>query len=677
MYREYKPNILLAPYIETYWATDESLSGRQTLRILPDGGINVLFNLAENEVDIIKPFIPYIIGTKTTFSNVVHERADRMIGVRFRPCAISAYTKVPVYEFNNCRVDTSLFLSLFADFNSERLAEKEDEIERLNYIEEYLLGKLNCLNNIDKQFIYVAEYIRMTNGMVPVNKLLDKVCLSQRQFDTRVQTLRRCIAASVNVEFIHNFSIIPILPLHPKKGVKVMMKNNSATINVLRDGNMMKSLVKMGLPMVISMLIMAVYNIADTFWVSHLGTIPIAAVSIVFPFALIFTGVGLTFGVGGGVFVSRLLGKKKLDEASVVASVSVLTAFMSGIFIMTFCNLFIHRILCYMGADDASINIAIGYGRLFTVCCAIGVFNVASANIFVSQGASKVSATAMITGAVVNMGLVPLFIYIFGLGVNGSTYANIASQLITALIYCWHYSRKTIIKVSPRLFKPTLAIYAEVLKIGIAMLFLQVFQAMSISLMQKASAKYGNEAVAAIGIVLKIVTLGSNIVYGFVKGFQPIAGYNYSAGNYPRLKQAIRWSLVLTTSYCILWTVVIFSFSTSIIGWFGEDVNMQKTAAEALNINTIMFFTLGFQFVYAAFYMSAGMGLHSLLLNVSRQGIIFIPIILILPTYWGLRGVLYTPMVADLLSTILTLFYAFKAKSVLYNKENPINIRMR
>jgi transcriptional regulator len=112
-----------------------------------------------------------------------------MIGVRFRPCAISAYTKVPVYEFNNCRVDTSLFLSLFADFNSERLAEKEDEIERLNYIEEYLLGKLNCLNNIDKQFIYVAEYIRMTNGMVPVNKLLDKVCLSQRQFERQFKNL--------------------------------------------------------------------------------------------------------------------------------------------------------------------------------------------------------------------------------------------------------------------------------------------------------------------------------------------------------------------------------------------------------------------------------------------------------------------------------------------------------
>ena len=444
-----------------------------------------------------------------------------------------------------------------------------------------------------------------------------------------------------------------------------MGNNNSDTIRVLREGNMTKSLIKMGLPMVISMLIMAIYNIADTFWVAHLGTIPIAAVSIVFPFTLIFTGIGLTFGVGGGVFVSRLLGKKKLDEASKVASVSVLTAFLSGIAIMIFCNLFIGHILRYIGADSASIDTAIGYGRLFTISCTIGVFNVASANIFVSQGASKVSAMAMITGAVTNMGLVPLFIYSLDLGVNGSAYANIASQLVTTLIYCWHYNRKSLVKVSPRLFKPTLSIYAEILKIGIAMLFLQIFQAISISLMQRASAQYGNEAIAAIGIVLKIVTLGSNVVYGFVKGFQPIAGYNYGAGNFPRLKQAIRWSLVLTTLYCVTWSIVIFSYSSTIIGWFGEDIKMQQIAIKALNINTIMFFTLGFQFVYAAFYMSLGMGLHSLLLNISRQGIMFIPVILILPAYWGLNGVLYTPMVADLLSIALTSFYIFRAKSFL------------
>lgn len=183
MYREYRPNILLTPYIDTYWATDENLLNSQTLRILPDGSVNLLFNLAENEADIIQPFTPYIIGVKTTFSDVIHEKADKMIGIRFRPCAISAYMKVPVHEFNDCRVDTSLFLSLFTDFNTERFAETKGEIEQINYIEEYLLGKLNCLYGMDKQINYVAEYIRITKGTLPVNELLDKVCLSQRQFE--------------------------------------------------------------------------------------------------------------------------------------------------------------------------------------------------------------------------------------------------------------------------------------------------------------------------------------------------------------------------------------------------------------------------------------------------------------------------------------------------------------
>lgn len=443
-----------------------------------------------------------------------------------------------------------------------------------------------------------------------------------------------------------------------------MKYNNSDTISILRESSMVTSLAKLGLPMVISMLIMAIYNLADTFWVSHLGIIPVAAVSIVFPFTLIFTGIGLTFGIGGGVFVSRLLGKKKLDDASTVASVSVLTAFLFGIIMMILCSLYIHPILRYIGADSVSIDTAVSYGRLFVICCTIGTFNVASANIFVSQGASKISAMAMITGAITNMGLVPLFIYVLNLGVNGSAYANIVSQSITAIIYCWYYNQKSVVKVSLRLFKPTLAVYAEILKIGMAMFFLQIFQALSISLMQKASSTYGNEAVAAIGIVLKIVTLGSNVVYGFVKGFQPIAGYNYGAGNLPRLKQAIRWSLVLTTSYCIIWSIVIFSFSTDIVGWFGDDIKMQKIAIRALNINTIMFFSLGFQFVYASFYMSIGMGVRSFLLNISRQGIMFIPVVLILPIYWGLDGVLYTPMVADLLSVLLTLFCAIRAKSI-------------
>lgn len=154
MYIEYKPNILLTPYIETYWTTDEIVSDKQTLRVLPDGSVNVLFNLEENEDSFIKPFIPYIIGVKTKFTDVIHEKADRMIGIRFRPCAISAFTKVPIYEFNDCRINTDLFPSLFSDFNPEKLIETSNRISQLGYIDNYLLSKLDyCMTLINKLYI--------------------------------------------------------------------------------------------------------------------------------------------------------------------------------------------------------------------------------------------------------------------------------------------------------------------------------------------------------------------------------------------------------------------------------------------------------------------------------------------------------------------------------------------
>ena len=190
------------------------------------------------------------------------------------------------------------------------------------------------------------------------------------------------------------------------------------------------------------------------------------------------------------------------------------------------------------------------------------------------------------------------------------------------------------------------------------MLLLQFLQSLSISLLQNASARYGSEAVAAIGIVLKIVTLGTNVVFGFVKGLQPIAGYNYGAKNYTRVREAIRYSLILTTSFCIVWSLVILLFTDSITSCFGDDQGVKVIAEEALRANTILFFTFGFQFVYSTLYTAMGKAKQTLLLNISRQGIFFIPTILILPLYFGLGGVLYTQAIADFFTTLLTFFFA-------------------
>ena len=444
---------------------------------------------------------------------------------------------------------------------------------------------------------------------------------------------------------------------------------NSA-VNILQEGSMMKALTKLGIPIVIAMLIMAIYNVVDTFWVARLGTLSVAAVSVVFPLSLVFLGIGLMFGVGGGVYISLLLGAKQIVKAGQVASVSVITAVILAALIAFVCNAFLPEILLFMGANEEMMNLAEAYGKLFIVSCVIGTLNVSMSNIIVSQGASKTSASAMIIGSVINVALDPLFIYAFGWGVEGAAWATILSRIITTIIYLRFFFMKAEVKVSFTLFVPTIRMYLDIVKIGISMLCLQLLQTLSISLLQRAAVKYGAEAVAAVGIVLKIVTLGTNVVFGFVKGLQPMAGYNYGAENFQRLKEAVRCSLILTTSFCVLWSILIMAFTSPVISCFGKYETMQEIARIALRANTIMFFTFGFQFVYSTLYMAIGRARQSLLLNIGRQGLFFIPVILLLPSYWGLNGVLYAQPVADVFATLMTLFFAIQIHREIRHKSH-------
>ena len=152
-------------------------------------GIKYMTSSIEERAEYKKSMIPYLIGVKTKFTDVIHEKADRMIGIRFRPCAISAFTQVPIYEFNDCRINTDLFPSLFSDFKPEKLIRTSNRISQLEHIDNYLLSKLGYLHDINKQIIYIAEYIQVTKGIVPINELLNKVCLSQRQFERKFKDL--------------------------------------------------------------------------------------------------------------------------------------------------------------------------------------------------------------------------------------------------------------------------------------------------------------------------------------------------------------------------------------------------------------------------------------------------------------------------------------------------------
>lgn len=430
-------------------------------------------------------------------------------------------------------------------------------------------------------------------------------------------------------------------------------------IKILKEENIDKALFKLGVPMVISLLVAALYNVVDTYFVSGLGKEAVAAVSVAFPIQLIFLGIGLTFGAGAGSYISRLLGGNNKKEADVVATVSFLSSAILGIItaITLFCNL--DRMLKFMGAIPSIMELSKSYTGIFIVGGILGAINVTLGNLVVAQGAAKISLKAMIAGSISNMILDPIFIFGLNLGVRGAAIATLIARVITSMMYVIYFiGDKNLIEIKLPNFKPTISIYQEILKIGISMLILQLLQTISISKISYAASFYGEEAIAAMGIVLRIVTLGTNVVFGYMKGLQPLAGFNYGAKNYGRVKEAIRASVKWTNIFCVAWTLIVYIFAPSILSIFGTDHSVIDIAVPALRVGVIMFITFGFQFTYSTLYLSVGKALGGVFLNSLRQGIVFIPIILILPKFIGLNGVIYAQSISDIIATLITIPFA-------------------
>lgn len=432
-------------------------------------------------------------------------------------------------------------------------------------------------------------------------------------------------------------------------------------LQLMSEGDVSKSLFQLGIPMVVSMLVTAIYNVVDTYFVSGLGTQQVGAVSVAFPISLIFSGVGLTFGVGAGSYISRLLGKKETDKAHRVASTAMFSSVIAAVIVAVVIFAALTPVLSFMGATSTIMPFAKKYAMIFVISTIFSAINVTSVNLSISQGASIIALIAMMTGAILNMILDPIFIYSLGLGVQGAAIATLISQIVTCGIFIKFFAGgKTIVKIGVSHFRPSGQIYGEIIKIGVSTLLLQLLQSLSMSLISNAASNYGDEAVAAMGIVLRIVTLGASVVIGYMKGFQPMAGFNYGAKNYTRLQATIKSCMKWTTGFCIIFTIVIFLFGSSLLSVFSSDEKVLAIAVPALRANTIMFFTFGLQFTYLTLYLAMGKALVGGILNICRQGILFIPVILFLPMVFGLHGVMYSQAVADLLTVLVTICFAVK-----------------
>lgn len=286
---------------------------------------------------------------------------------------------------------------------------------------------------------------------------------------------------------------------------------------------------------------------------------------------------------------------------------------------------------------------------------------------------------ALLSGAIINIGLDPLFIYTFHMEVAGAAIATAISQFISTLVYLSYVLRKkSAFTFSINAFAPTKEIFTEILKIGIPTLSFQLLTSLSIALINRASNGYGDAVIAGMGAVTRITSMGTLAIFGFLKGFQPIAGFSYGAKNFKRLRQSIKISILWSTVFCIFAGLLMIIFSAQIISQFANgNEEMLFIGQKSLRANGFSFFLFGFYTVYSSLFLALGKGTAGFILGACRQGTCFIPVILLLPKILGINGILYAQPVADVLSVIVTVFMALDLHKKLSKEESSLNLHKR
>lgn len=452
------------------------------------------------------------------------------------------------------------------------------------------------------------------------------------------------------------------------------MDGKNKKMELLGNASIPKALVSLGIPIMIGMLINALYNLVDAYFVGGLGESPMGAISVVFPLGQVVVGLGLMFGNGAASYLSRLLGRGDKKTANVVASTALYSSVLIGAVLIIIATVFLKPVLIFLGATETIMPYALTYARIYVVSCIFNVFNVTMNNIVASEGAAKTTMCALLLGAAINIGLDPLFIYTFDMGVAGAAIATAISQFVSTLVYLTYIlCKKSAFAFSIKDFAPSRQIFTEILKIGIPTLTFQLLTSMSIALINRASSDYGDAVIAGMGAVTRVTSMGTLVVFGFLKGFQPIAGFSYGAKNFRRLRKAIKISILWSTVFCVIAGLLMFVFSAQIISQFANgNEEMILVGQKSLAANGFSFFLFGFYTVYSSLFLALGKGAAGFFLGACRQGICFVPIIWFLPAILGMSGILYAQPIADIISAIITVLMAFNLHCKLSIEEKSI-----
>lgn len=419
-----------------------------------------------------------------------------------------------------------------------------------------------------------------------------------------------------------------------------------------------KAYFKLALPVVFSMVISLVYNMVDTWFIARTGnTDLIAGVSLGAPVFTLMIALGDIFGLGGSSVISRLFGQKQDEDGKRLSIFCFYAALVCGVIIAAFMLLFRRPILSLLGADQNTLTYVSQYYTFIVLGAPFIIVSFTPSNLLRTEGFATASMTGTILGSVANIILDPLFIFTFGLGAAGAAIATVLGNICADLFFVWfllHKSQK--LSVNPSGFHISAAEIRQILVIGFPASITNFMQSFGIALMNRFLLPYGNERVAAMGIVMKVNMIAVLILIGFAFGGQPLTGYNYGAKNYRRLQKILLFAYRFECGAALLLAAVLSLAARPMISLFIKDPVIIETGVPMLRMQLAGMPFIAVILVTTCIFQSAGKALNAFLLSVSRQGVIFAIVILLASWLAGYYGVLLAQAVADLLTALLAVF---------------------
>ncbi len=432
----------------------------------------------------------------------------------------------------------------------------------------------------------------------------------------------------------------------------------------LLNGNIPKLLLEFSIPAIIGSLVFALYNIVDRMFIGGLGTYAIAGVSITFPIFTVIIALGMFVGQGGAPLISMKLGQNKREDANrILGNVFILFTIISIIMMCVF-TVFLDKLLLLFGASENTLPYARDYMRIINFSIFFNFIAMGMNNQIRSEGNPKIAMKTMLIGAILNIVLDPIFIFYFKLGVSGAAYATAISNIVSATWVMLHFtkSNKSVLKIKLEYLKIEKGIVKEISKIGLSPFSMQMAASLVAVFANKTLLRYGGDvAVGAMGIINSVYLFMIIVINGINQGGQPIVSFNYGAEKYDRVKETLKLSIVSAVFLAILGFVAIEFLPEKVVSLFNKsDETLMNMTINGIRIYLSMMVFAVVQMIGANYFQAVGYPQKSIMLNLSRQVLLFIPLLLIMPMIFGLNGVWLTGALADILSFLITAVFMIK-----------------